>query len=204
MLKFTGVIERKDTITIDGYSNRKTLKAAFNELAKEVAKYDEIEAMGITNMNKSDIEDIQQFENYADSYYVEVQEVGCASKWNNETDGMEYDEANFYLLIRFVKSESEENEPLPVPNNNNDSATKDMMRTEIINRMADFAVKNSSNYWSMTRAEGIQEYTEQFEENSYMNQFFSIRAYLGIMIEEGNKEAISIMKALIKYRLHKS
>ena len=154
-------------------------------------------------MNKSDIRDIQTFVNDGKNYYVEVQEVGCASKWNDETEEMEYNEANFYLLIRFVKRESEENEPLSVPdNNNNDSTTKDMMRTEIINRIADFALKNTSNE-NLTKADCIQEFTEQFEENSYMNQFFSVRAYLGIMIEEGNKEAISIMKALINYRLHK-
>ena len=76
------------------------------------------------------------------------------------------------------------------------------MRTEIINRIANFALKNTSDE-NLTKADCIQEFTEQFEENSYMNQFFSVRAYLGIMIEEGNKEAISIMKALINYRLHK-
>lgn len=44
----------------------------------------------------------------------------------------------------------------------------------------------------------IKEYTEQFEDGSYMT---CLRTWLGYMVEKGNKKAIEAMKNLIRYRL---
>ena len=46
--------------------------------------------------------------------------------------------------------------------------------------------------------EYTQEFSEQFEDGSYME---CLRLSLGWMIEDGHKEAIEIMKDLIRYRL---
>lgn len=44
----------------------------------------------------------------------------------------------------------------------------------------------------------IEEYQEQFEDGSYE---LWLRSWLGYMIERGNKEAVRIMKDLVRYRL---
>ncbi|WP_242831827.1 hypothetical protein [Desulfitobacterium hafniense] len=70
-----------------------------------------------------------------------------------------------------------------------------MLKSEIIRRAAELAHKNDPY---LTTRECIEEYYEQFEDGSYE---LWLRGWLGLMIEDGHKEAVEIMKDLIRYRL---
>ena len=69
------------------------------------------------------------------------------------------------------------------------------LKTEIIRKAAELAHKNDPY---LTKQECMEEYHEQFEDGSYE---LWLRGWLGLMIENGHKEAIDIMKDLIRYRL---
>jgi hypothetical protein len=74
------------------------------------------------------------------------------------------------------------------------------LRTEIIKASAALAHKNDEfgKEQGITLQDYIIEYTEQFDEGSYLTY---LRAWLGYMIEQGNADAVEIMKNLIKYKL---
>ena len=95
---FTEVRENETFIHIDGYSNKKTLNGALKELAKEVARYNELEASTITDAIKFGEEILVNTE----YYIVEAEEVGCATRYINDEEA-EYKEANYYLHIMFQK-----------------------------------------------------------------------------------------------------
>lgn len=112
-MNFVTVEKRNGTVNIDGYSRRKTLKAALKDLASTVAKYDKGEADAITNYLDDIVGMVQNgMTNEAGCYYIEAQEVSCASRYkfldgdedNFDEDNveMEYAEGNWYLYIRFV------------------------------------------------------------------------------------------------------
>lgn len=69
------------------------------------------------------------------------------------------------------------------------------LKNEIIRKAAELAHKNDPY---LTEQECIGEYQEQFEDGSYE---LWLRGWLGLMIEEGSREAVKIMKDLIRYRL---
>ncbi|WP_242831340.1 hypothetical protein [Desulfitobacterium dehalogenans] len=69
------------------------------------------------------------------------------------------------------------------------------LRNEIIRKAAELAHKNDPY---LTKHECASEYYDQFEDGSYE---LWLRGWLGLMIEDGSKEAIEIMKDLIRYRL---
>ena len=94
---FTTKTERNGLIHIDGYSNKKTLNGALKDLAKEVAKYNEAEAKNIIDAIKFGDEVLIDTEYYK----VEVEEVGCATRYINDEE-VEYKEANYYLHIMYV------------------------------------------------------------------------------------------------------
>lgn len=71
------------------------------------------------------------------------------------------------------------------------------LKLSIIRRAAELSYKTAEGGIA-TLEEYQQEYTEQFEEGSY-NQY--LRVFLGCMVEQGNKEAISVMKDIIRYNL---
>lgn len=115
-MNFVTVERRNGTVNLDGYSRRKTLKAALKDLAREVAKYDKGEADAITDYLDDTVEMVQQgMTNEAGCYYIEAQEVPCASRYkfldgnedNFDEDNveMEYAEGNWYLYIRWIEKE---------------------------------------------------------------------------------------------------
>jgi hypothetical protein len=100
-MTYVGVIERKETVTIDGYSNRKTLLGAIKEFGRWIAKnVNEAEGMSIV---KYGVEAMLSAENSCGGYFLEAEEVSCASEWNEETEEMEYKEGRWYLCCRIVK-----------------------------------------------------------------------------------------------------
>ena len=96
---FTGTIERENTMTIDGYSKAKTVKGAIADLSREVAKYNTNEAEGMTQCID---ETIAILGNKDSDYWVECEEVPCATKYINDEEN-EYKEANYYIAICYVK-----------------------------------------------------------------------------------------------------
>lgn len=94
---YTTVVRNENMIVVDGYSNKKTIKGAIADLAKEVAKVSEIEA---TNLKEYGLE-LMETMSEDDDYYIECEEVATATKINSN-DEIEYKEAKYYLMIRFV------------------------------------------------------------------------------------------------------
>lgn len=98
-MKFVDTIERENTITIDGYSNRKTVTAAIKEFGKWIAK----------NINETEGNAIAEYPEEAeiapcdnDSYFFQIEEVPCAARIADNGE-MEYSEVNFYMVCRIVK-----------------------------------------------------------------------------------------------------
>lgn len=101
MLIYVDVVEREETITIDGYSTAKTIKGSISDMGKYIKRhYSESEGDA---MIKSKEEALIAAKDSEGGYYLEIEEVSCASRWNNEKEQMEYQDANFYIVCRFVK-----------------------------------------------------------------------------------------------------
>lgn len=100
-MTYVGIIDRPNTVTIDGYSNRKTLTGAIKEFGRWIAK----------NVNREEgnaivengIDSLLSAKDSCGGYFLEVEEVSCASNWNEDTDEMEYKEGRWYLCCRIVK-----------------------------------------------------------------------------------------------------
>lgn len=97
---------------MDGYTTRKTVMGALHEISKEVAKIDVGEAEILANVKtESEAKNALVRNESADTYCLELEEVTCASSYNEETDEVEYEEGHFYFHIRFfVWSDDEEEE----------------------------------------------------------------------------------------------
>jgi len=94
---------REDSIDIDGYSNKKTLKGALADLAKAIEKYNKGEADALRSSIK--FNEIEQVNTVPEGgvYILEYEEVPSASNWNEETEEMEYKPAHWYIHTRFGK-----------------------------------------------------------------------------------------------------
>ena len=108
MLAFVGVVERKETITIDGYTSNKTEKGIIRDVARAIQKFSKIESECLMEMAREYNEEINNpFVNPEDSdggYFFEYEEVSCATQYNEEKDVMEYKEGfHNYFCIRIVK-----------------------------------------------------------------------------------------------------
>lgn len=105
MLAYVGVIERETTITIDGYSSAKTLLGVMRDISRIVGKYNKNEASGYNVHSNNEAEELLLPANESfGGWFCEIEEVSCASEWNDEKDEMEYkDGYHYYFVTRFVK-----------------------------------------------------------------------------------------------------
>jgi hypothetical protein len=103
-MKYTGIIKREATTTIDGYSNAKTIKGALNDMGKYIEKnIDAGEGRLLQVANKEEAYELLSIGNHdASNWGIEVEEVGCATKIDEDGNIQEYSEANFYIMVRFV------------------------------------------------------------------------------------------------------
>ena len=102
-MKFVQIENRKGMINLDGYSDRKTLRGALRDLAREVAKIDKGEAAGITDYMDDTLALVRDgMTNEPGCWYIEAQEVSIACQYNEDTDEMKYADGRWYLYIRFV------------------------------------------------------------------------------------------------------
>lgn len=108
MTTYVEVVERENTITIDGYTSNKTERGIIKDVARVVEKYskDETEAlleylkMGLNEYNTPFVKASES----EGGYFFEYEEVPCATRYNEETDEMEYKEGYYnYFCIRIVK-----------------------------------------------------------------------------------------------------
>lgn len=88
-------------VIVDGYSNRKAVKTAIKDMGRWVRD----------NLDKGEGQLIIDYPEEVrisfdakkqGGYFLEVEEVPCASKWHEDTDEMEYEEANYYVVVRFT------------------------------------------------------------------------------------------------------
>lgn len=99
MMKYIGVIERPDTITIDGYSTAKTVNGAIVDFGRYITKYFSKSEGEALIQYKSECLLVPQDDN---KYFLTTEKVPCASNWNEDTEEMEYTDGNYYLCIRFI------------------------------------------------------------------------------------------------------
>ena len=101
-MTFAGIIERDDSIIVDGYSNRKSIAAALKDMGRFIRD----------NLDKGEGECIIETpeevrisakEKREGCYFLEAEEVPCASNWNEETEEMEYADGRWYIVCRFIK-----------------------------------------------------------------------------------------------------
>lgn len=101
-MKFAEAITRHGMVNLDGYSDRKTLRGALKDLAREVAKIDKGEADNILEYMNDTIQMVKDgMTNEPGAWYIEAEEVSSACRYNEDTDEMEYADGNWYLYIRF-------------------------------------------------------------------------------------------------------
>lgn len=106
MVAYVEVVETEKSITIDGYTSYKTEKNIIKDVASVVAKYDESEANALLDTIKLGLDKYNNpfVKMNNDGYFFEYEEVGCASKYNEETDEVEYkDGFHNYFVIRIMK-----------------------------------------------------------------------------------------------------
>ena len=110
MTTYVDVVERKDTITIDGYTSNKTERGIIKDVARVVAKYNKDEADALLECLKMGLDKYNNpFVKASDSdggYFFEYEEMS-ASRYNEETDEVEYkDGFHNYFCIRIPKASS--------------------------------------------------------------------------------------------------
>lgn len=108
MVAYVEAIEKKSVITIDGYTSNKTINGIVKDVAKVIKHYSESEAQALLDALKFGIdENNTPFVKSADScggYFFEYEEVPCATRYNEETDEIEYKEGfKNYFCIQIVK-----------------------------------------------------------------------------------------------------
>lgn len=108
MTTWVEVTERENTITIDGYTSNKTERGIIKDVARVVAKYDKDEADALLECLKMGLDEYNNpFVKASESeggYFFEYEEVGCATRYNEETDEVEYKNGyHNYFCIRIVK-----------------------------------------------------------------------------------------------------
>lgn len=108
MTTYVEVIEREDTITIDGYTSNKTERGIIKDVARVVSKYDQSEANTLLDYLKMGLNEYNtpfaKASESEGSYFFEYEEVPCATRYNEETDEMEYKEGYYnYFCIRIFK-----------------------------------------------------------------------------------------------------
>jgi len=107
MIIFAESCERPNTITVDGYTDKKTIRGAVKDIGRFIEKvYHNGEGEhlikmvneGISETNNPFIKAVD-----ADSYFFDIEEVPCATRCGQDGNVNDYADANYYFCIRFVK-----------------------------------------------------------------------------------------------------
>lgn len=98
-MTFTKTVKTNTHITIDGYSNAKTIKGALKDLAREMAKHNKKDADSFVEYLDYTIETLNDFSN--PDYVVCLEECETATKIKDD-EIVEYRDCNYYVSICFV------------------------------------------------------------------------------------------------------
>ena len=106
MTTFVGIINRPETLTIDGYSSAKTINGVMHEIARLMKSICPHEVQTFMTKGKQDAIDLLDCtpKGSEGGFFVEVEDVSCASQISKDTDEIEYkDGYNYYFCTRVVK-----------------------------------------------------------------------------------------------------
>ena len=106
MTTFVDIIDRSETLLIDGYSSAKTINGVMHDIARIMKSICPNEVQTFMTKGKQDAENLLDCTPKASEggFFVEVEEASCASQLNEDTDEMEYkDGYNYYFCTRVVK-----------------------------------------------------------------------------------------------------
>lgn len=119
MLHFVEADVRKEgnviTVNMDGYTDRKTVLGAVHEIGREVAKYDQGEGeLLLSAKTAAEAKGLQVLpsayptaEDRNNGYIFELEEVSCATLYDEETDTCKYENGTYYFHIRFFITEED-------------------------------------------------------------------------------------------------
>jgi hypothetical protein len=119
MLHFVESDVRKDgnviAVNMDGYTDRKTVLGAVHEIGREVAKYDQGEGeLLLSAKTTAEAKGLQVLpsayptaEDRNNGYIFELEEVSCATRYDEESDTCEYADGTYYFHIRFFITEED-------------------------------------------------------------------------------------------------
>lgn len=102
MLIYPEIRKNDSFAVIDGYSNRKTITGAVNEMGRYIRdNVNKLEGETILEYGKASLIPHTPYNN--DGYFFEIEDVPCASRLVDEnSDEIEYTDANWYLVCRIV------------------------------------------------------------------------------------------------------
>ncbi len=106
MTTFVEIIDRPETMTIDGYSSAKTLNGVMHDIARLIIDICPHEVQTFMTKGKQDAIDLLDCtpEGSEGGFFIQVEDVSCASQINEDTDEMEHkDGYNYYFCTRVVK-----------------------------------------------------------------------------------------------------
>lgn len=106
-INFLTVNRKNGMVVMDGYTTCKYRKNALKDIAKAVAKIDANEGQCILDqLDNGEDPEVKNTDRL--SYCLELEEVGCATRYNEDCDDMDYAEGKWYFLIRFEDSIKQE------------------------------------------------------------------------------------------------
>lgn len=199
------------THNVDGYTTRKTILGAVHEIGKAIAKIDAGEGEILTSV-KTEAEAKQAlvsncFTEKTPHYCFELEEVSCASEWDEEKEEMKCEDGNFYFHIRFFvweeieaeenETETEAQEQQTTEERGEETTAAQDPEKEIIERIIE-AIKTAAPYIEIILYDDyfltIRNGTEQFGVDNSGNAdecFNYLQAFkAGIRMYKGMKETI--------------
>ena len=106
MTTFVDIIDRQTTLIIDGYSSAKTINGVMHDIAriiKSICPHEVQTFMTTGKQNAIDLLDCTP-KGSEGGFFIQVEDVSCASRINEDTDEIEYkDGYNYYFCTRVVK-----------------------------------------------------------------------------------------------------
>ncbi len=106
MTTFVEIIDRPETMTIDGYSSAKTLNGVMHDIARLIIDICPHEVQTFMTKGKQEAIDLLDCtpKGSEGGFFIQVEDVSCASRINEDTDEIEYkDGYNYYFCTRVVK-----------------------------------------------------------------------------------------------------
>lgn len=181
MLHFVEAKTRKisntiSNVIIDGYTTRKTIVAAAHEISKAIEKYSKEDAEMFANVKTASQAKELLCKNYMNNEYCfELEAVSCATKYNEETDEVEYEDGTFYFLVRLVIYDTQE----ATPEETTEATTTTAIESKVAQAI-DYVSRNSNADDPINDASNI--FADNYEE--YMQIFVALEKHFNGRVYE--------------------